>query len=59
MEKIAIVAEKSAYSPQVFQNQFEKAASPIFAIRAEKRLFSGTHHQSILDFQGVNFQNGL
>ena len=32
---------------------------PTFGIRAEKRLFLGMNFSASLDFQGVNFQNGL
>jgi len=33
--------------------------SPTFAIRAEKRLFLGMNRPASLDFQGMDFQNGL
>jgi len=34
-------------------------ANPTFPIRAKKWSFLGMHRQEIVDFQGVNFQNGL
>jgi hypothetical protein len=38
---------------------FSLRFNPTFAIRAKKRLFLGINRQETLDFQGVNFQNGL
>ncbi len=39
--------------------RYAMTVNPTFAIRAEKRLFLGMNRPASLDFQGMDFQNGL
>lgn len=45
--------------PEVNLNHEFTMPNPTFAIRAEKRLFLGMNRPASLDFQGMDFQNGL